>query len=160
MSSFLSRQLSSLGNILIMLICKSENSASAEALLATTTMSYRKCLSVSCFLNISRRRRLILFLTTAFPTFLLTARPSLQQGSSFGNAYIISNFEGNFDPSSKTFLKSPRFVIEQKTFLPFRQTAFSVLFSFFCLLCYARQQYAFWQETRACVSFSSCVADM
>jgi hypothetical protein len=40
-------------------------------------------------------------------------------------------------------LKSPRFVIEQKTFLPFRQTAFSVLFSFFYLLCYDHQQYAF-----------------
>lgn len=139
MSSFFS----SLDNTLTMLICKSANSAPAEALLATTTKSYSKRLSVSCFLNISRRRRLILLRTTAFPIFLLTARPSLQQGSSPGNAYIIKNFEGNFDPSSKTFLKSPRFVRGQKTFLPFRQPVFSVLFSFSSLLWNARQLNAF-----------------
>ena len=156
MSSFFS----SPENILSMLVCKSENATSAEALLATTTKSYRKVLSASWFLNISRSRRFILFRTTAFPIFLLTERPSLQKSNPLGNAYIIKNFEGNFDPSSNTRLKSPRFVREQKTFLSFRQTVFSVLFSFSSLLWHARQLNAFWQETREYASSSSYVADM
>ncbi len=56
---------------------KFENSASAEAFLATMIKSYRRGFSFSSILIASRRRRLILFLTTALPIFLLTASPSL-----------------------------------------------------------------------------------
>ncbi len=60
---------------------KSENSASAEAFLATMTKSYRRGCSFNSIFIASRKRRLILFLTTALPIFLLTASPSLLKAS-------------------------------------------------------------------------------
>lgn len=62
---------------LLMIRSRSENSASAAELRATTTISEQRAASANSFLKISRRRRLILFLVTAFPTFLLTTKPSL-----------------------------------------------------------------------------------
>jgi len=56
---------------------QSTNSASGAVLLATITMSWHRGCSVNSFLKISLRRRFTLFLVTALPTFLLTARPSL-----------------------------------------------------------------------------------
>lgn len=89
------------------LLSISENSATADAFLATITKSYPGGCSFSRILITSRKRRFILFLTTALPIFLLTARPSLQKESPFGCTYKTRYFEENLRPLSKTLLKSP-----------------------------------------------------
>lgn len=93
---------------------RSAKPASAQALLAVIMKSYRKGVSLKAAPTFSRRRLFILFLTTAFPIFLLTEMPSLLKGSPFGAAYIKRNLEENFRPVSITFLKSLFFLRESK----------------------------------------------
>jgi hypothetical protein len=93
-------------------------------------MSYPKGFSANRFLTDSRRRRLILFLITALPVFLLTESPSLLKSSPLGKAYTTRYLEENLRPVSNTRLKSPFFTRGQYAFLQAKRPVFSVPFFF------------------------------